>query len=286
VNRRGHEVAASRRALRLLRGAGFKLQLHWMPNLLGATPASDLADCAQLFTDPDFCPDELKLYPCHLVESAELLRHHERGEWRPYGDDVLLELVSECLALTPAWCRVSRVIRDFSADDILAGTHIANLREHAEARLREQGRPARDIRAREVRSASASAERSELRVHEYATSIGRELFLERVSEGDRILGFLRLALPHEAAPIEELGASAVIRELHVYGASQPLGRRDPRAAQHAGLGSELVQAAAELASERGYRSLAVISAIGTRAYYRRLGFRDGPLYQHRSLVAD
>jgi elongator complex protein 3 len=283
ANRRGHDVAASRRALRLLRGAGFKLQLHWMPNLLGATPASDLADYERIFADPDFRPDELKLYPCHLVESAELVRHHERGEWRPYGDGALLALVSECLAGTPPWCRVSRVIRDFSADDILAGTHIANLREHAEARLRSQGRPARDIRAREVRGTATSAARAEQRVHEYATSIGRELFLERVGEGDRLLGFLRLALPQQPAPIAELGASALIRELHVYGASQPLGRRDPRAAQHTGLGGELVETAARVASERGYRSLAVISAIGTRGYYRRLGFRDGPLYQHREL---
>ncbi len=283
ANRRGHGVAETRRALRLLRGAGFKLQIHWMPNLLGATPESDLEDYARLFEDPDFRPDELKLYPCHLVESAELVRHFECGEWRPYADAELLALVADCLERTPAWCRVSRVIRDFSSADIVAGTRTANLRELAERRLREAGRPARDIRAREIRGEpfdAASAAHSAL---EYATSIGRELFLQVTVGDERLLGFLRLSLPEAPAPLEELARNALIRELHVYGASQPLGRRAAGSAQHAGIGAQLVEKASRVARERGYETLSVISAIGTRAYYRSLGFQDGALYQHRAL---
>ncbi len=285
ANRRGHDVAATRRALRLAREAGFKLQIHWMPNLLGATPESDLEDYAQLFADPGFRPDELKLYPCALVASAELVRDYESGAWRPYADDELLALVAGCLERTPPWCRVSRVIRDFSSDDIVAGTRTANLREHAERWLRERGRPARDIRAREIRGGRADPARGTWSALEYETSVGRECFLQRTAGRDRLLGFARLSLPAAPAPLAELGSAAVLRELHVYGASLPLGTRSEGAAQHGGLGRALVEEAARLARERGYASLAVISAIGTRDYYRSQGFRDGALYQHRALGA-
>ncbi|MBW2542479.1 MAG: radical SAM protein [Deltaproteobacteria bacterium] len=131
ANRRGCDVAASRRALRLLRGAGFKLHVHWMPNLLGSSAVEDADDYARLFEDPDFRPDELKLYPCSLIESAELMGNYERGEWRPYGHDELVELLADCLERTPRYCRLTRVIRDFSSRDIVAGNRLTNLREVA-----------------------------------------------------------------------------------------------------------------------------------------------------------
>ncbi len=285
-NRRGHDVAATRRAFRLLRGAGFKIHAHWMPNLLGATPESDRADFARLFDDPELRPDELKIYPCLLVESAQLRDHHRRGEWRPYPDEVLAELLADCLERTPPWCRVTRVVRDFSAGDILAGTHRANLREVVERRLRESGRAARDIRSREVRDARIRPDSLSLSELRYASGSGEERFLQWTTPGARLAGFLRLALPREASSLDELGSSALIRELHVYGASLELGRRDAAGAQHRGLGRALVQRAADVAREAGYANLAVISAVGTRAYYRSLGFCDGPLYQHRSLQPD
>ena len=284
ANRRGHDVATTRRALRLLRGAGFKLHAHFMPNLLGATPESDAAGYAQLFSDPDFRPDELKLYPCLLIETAELARHHARGEWRPYDDAELVALLADCLERTPRYCRVTRVIRDFSSHDIAAGTKVANLREVAERSLAARGGRCEDIRAREIRGAAVEAAQAEEAELEYGTSIGRERFLETRTADDRLLGFLRLALPCGEPPLEELAGCAVIREVHVYGAAQALGRREAGAAQHAGLGRALVERAADAARAAGFERLAVISAVGTRAYYRRLGFEDGELYQVRSLL--
>ena len=283
-NRRGHDVAATRRALALLRRFGFKVQAHWMPNLAGSTPEKDLAGFAKLFDDAGFRPDELKLYPCVLLPSAELAAWYERGHWKPYDDATLETLVSECLATAPRWCRVTRVIRDFSAADIAAGSKAANLREVAERRLRAEGRPPQDVRAREIRA--VAFEPAELRVVEtsYATSIGRERFLEFVTPEDRLVGFLRLSLPDPGLPAEEipeeLWRAALIREVHVYGASLALGRRGPEA-QHRGLGSRLVARAGEIARAEGYARLAVISAVGTRTWYRGLGFRDGDLYQLR-----
>jgi len=287
ASRRGHDVAASRRAVHRLRGAGFKIHAHWMPNLPGSDPARDAADFERLFADAGFRPDELKLYPCLLVPSAELAALHARGAWSPYDDATLVELLAGCMARTPRWCRLTRVVRDFSAADVAAGTHTANLREVAERALAERGGRAVEIRSREIRARPAQRGALRLAVHGYATSVGVERFLEWVTPDDRVVGFLRLSLPGagHAPPLDELTGCAVIREVHVYGASAPLGDRPAGAAQHAGLGGALVEEAARLARDAGHARLAVISSVGTRAWYRRLGFRDGPLYQHRALRA-
>ncbi len=283
ANRRGHDLAATRRAFRWLRAAGFKIHAHWMPNLLGATPREDLADFRVLFEDPELRPDELKIYPCLLVESAELARHHASGAWRPYSDPELVELIAACLEQTPRWCRVTRVIRDFSAADVAAGTHRANLRELAERALAERGVVPREIRSREIRGEPFDPDALRLAETDYATSIGREVFLEQLTPQGRLAGFVRLSLPSGKAPLRELEGSALVRELHVYGAALGIGRRPRGEAQHRGLGRALLARGAELAREAGYRKLAVISAVGTRAYYRRQGFADGPLYQHLAL---
>jgi elongator complex protein 3 len=280
MNRRGHDVATTRRALALLRSAGFKIHAHWMPNLLAATPEGDVEDFDRLFDDVDFRPDELKIYPCSLVASAELMRHYESGEWRPYDEEELLRVLTAGMSRTPRYCRITRVIRDFSADDIVIGNKIANLREVAERALEAQGARCSDIRAREIRGESFRTEDLRLSEHEYTTSIGREIFLEYATPADRLVAFLRLSLPVEPGAEGELAGSAMIREVHVYGASLALGRRAGGRAQHTGLGRQLVERVRAIAAEAGYDDLAVISAVGTRAYYRGLGFRDGPLYQH------
>ena len=280
ANRRGHDVARAREATRLLRGAGFKLQGHWMPNLYGSSPDADRRDYARLFDDPDFRPDELKVYPCSLVESAELATRHASGEWLPYAEEDLVELLADCIEATPAYCRLTRIVRDISAQDIVAGSRKANLREVAEARLAARGGVAREIRAREIRGREFEAAEVELVELRYATSIGSERFLQMVAAEGRLLAFLRLALPGREAPLTELAGSALIRELHVYGALAPLGSRDRAAAQHRGFGRRLVGRAAEIAAETGFGDLAVISAVGTRGYYERLGFARGELYHH------
>ena len=283
ANRRGHDVAATRRAMALLRGAGFKIHAHWMPNLLGATPESDAVDFARIFDDPDFRPDELKLYPCSLVESAELMHAWRRGEWRPYEHAELLEVVTSALLRTPRWCRLTRVVRDISSDDIVTGNKRTNFRQIAERELARRGGRCLDIRAREIRSDRFELAELTLEDNVYESSTGREHFLEFVTDDDDLVAFLRLTLPAHASDVPELAGSALLREVHVYGASLGLGQRCDRRAQHRGLGARLVEEAARRAREAGHRDLAVISAVGTRAYYRRLGFADGELYQHRAL---
>jgi elongator complex protein 3 len=288
ANKRGHTVAATRRAVRLLRQAGFKIHAHWMPNLYGSSPKNDLDDYTRLFADPDFRPDELKLYPCSLIESAELMRYHRDGSWQPYSHDELLDLLAECFLRTPEYCRLTRVIRDIPSTDIVVGNKLTNFRQIVEQRLAERGQQSADIRAREVRLRQVSPDELTLDETGYASSAGEEIFLQFITPERAIAGFLRLALPNRALePLTpELADAAIVREVHVYGQSVAIGEAAPGRAQHAGLGTRLLERAAAIAVERGYARLAVISAVGTRDYYRKRGFVDGALYQHQALRAN
>jgi elongator complex protein 3 len=279
-NKRGHDVAATRRAMRLLRAAGFKIHAHWMPNLLGSTPDADVEDFRRIFADEDFRPDELKIYPCSLIESAELMRFYEQGAWRPYDHDELLHVLTHAIAETPRYCRLSRIVRDISSEDIVTGNRLSNFREVAERALAARGQRAQDIRSREIKHGAYDPDALVLQDTCYATSHGDEHFLELVTPDDRVVAFLRLSLPRARSFIAEIAASAVIRELHVYGAALALGAQHATRPQHRGFGARLIARAKALATSAGFEDLAVISAIGTRAYYRKHGFRDGELYQH------
>ncbi len=291
ANNRGHDTAATRRAVDLLRQAGFKLHAHWMPNLYGSDPAHDVVDFARMFEDPAYRPDELKIYPCSLIESAELMAYHADGRWHPYREEELLAVLSECLLTVPEYCRVTRMIRDIPGDDIVTGNKTTNFREVVEAALAQRGLASRDIRAREVRGRTVQA--SEVRLEEvvYETSIGEERFLQIVTANDEICGFCRLSLPCEPVFLDEIAGSAMLREVHVYGrvagfeAGATNTSEHTARTQHVGLGRRLVEAAATRAVAAGFEDLAVIAAVGTRDYYRGLGFRDGVLYQHRQLSA-
>jgi len=283
LNHRGHDVAATRRAMYLLRQAGFKTHAHWMPNLYGSSPAKDIEDFERIFADPDFRPDELKIYPCSLVETAELMAYYESGKWQPYSSADLLAVVSECMARTPEYCRLTRVVRDIPGTDIVEGSRVTNLREVADKELLARGIRCTEIRSREIRHRRVEPSQLHLKRLGYDTSLGREVFLQYVADSNRITAFLRLSLPDKEVAIPEICSSAMIREVHVYGLIASLGQRQDARSQHLGLGRALIDEAARIARGRGFQDLAVISAIGTREYYRNNGFTDGELYQHRSL---
>ncbi|MCY4538235.1 MAG: tRNA uridine(34) 5-carboxymethylaminomethyl modification radical SAM/GNAT enzyme Elp3 [Chloroflexi bacterium] len=286
MNKRGHDVAATRRAVKLLRKAGFKIHAHWMPNLYGSSPDADRADFEKMFDDVDFRPDELKIYPCSLIESAELMQRYQAGDWRPYGHEELLELLVDCFEMTPEYCRLTRVIRDIPGTDIVDGNKVTNFRQLVEGELARRGGKSNDIRAREIRRDPVTGDELRLDVSEYRCSIGGEIFLQYITSERKIAAFLRLSLPDagEAPLLEELSGCAMIREVHVYGLSLGFGTAVSGRAQHLGMGSRLIEKAADIAAERGYARLAVISAIGTRDYYRARGFLDCELYQIRDLA--
>jgi elongator complex protein 3 len=295
LNQRGHDVEAVRRAVRLLRAAGFKLHLHWMPNLLGATPESDRADFARLWSDPALQPDELKIYPCSIIEGTELYDLWRAGEFRPYTDEELVPLVADCKATVPRYCRINRVFRDIPADDIVAGSKRSNLRQLALAQLAAEGRRCNCIRCREVRGARVEWQDLRLVVEAYDTDATREEFLAYETAAGGLAGFLRLSFPllHHGEPqaretsevwevAPELRGAALIREVHVYGPALGIGADSVGEAQHLGLGRRLIAEAMRRTRAAKLERLAVISAIGTRRYYEAQGFEREGLY----MVAD
>jgi elongator complex protein 3 len=261
-----------------------------MPNLLGATPASDRADYERLWSDPALRPDELKIYPCSLVREAELVAWWERGEYTPYTDPELVALIADCMTRTPRYVRLNRVIRDIPAGHVVAGSTASNLRETVEQQLKATGRQCQCIRCREVRGEKVIGD-WRLAIDAYETAGGRELFLSGVTGDDRLLGFLRLSLPSAEvaarAGIAELGPeTAIIREVHVYGPVVRLGTNAQGEAQHLGLGTALIREAEQQARRAGYARLAVIAAIGTRGYYRKQGFVEGELYMGKAVIGN
>lgn len=286
LNARGHTVAETRAAVRLLRAAGFKLVLHWMPNLLGATLQSDREDFSRLWSDPELRPDEIKIYPCQLLANAELYDFWLRGEYQPYSTEDLIELIADIKPTIPTYCRVNRVIRDIPSTNVVEGNKRTSLRQDVHAELQRRGTRCRCIRCREIRGQAVEPDGLELQDSIYEAGGAEEHFLSLVTQDDRLAGFLRLSLPRAdsaAVGLVDLEGAALIREVHVYGQSLEFGANPTGAAQHAGLGMRLMQAAETRASRRSYRRMAVISALGTRGYYRRLGYRLGETYMLKDL---
>lgn len=288
ANHRGIGVDRMQQAFEFARIFGFKTHAHFMTNLLGATPESDAADYRRMVEHPAFKPDEVKLYPCALVDGTGLVAHWRDGSWRPYTEQELVNLLAEDVLVTPPFTRISRMIRDISAHDIMTGNKKVNLRQLVDLELAKRSEPVQEIRSREIAFGAAANDELSLSEIAYETTNTHEVFLQWVAPGNRIAGFLRLSMPNAdyidahvtALPID--AGEAMIREVHVYGRVAGL-HQGGENAQHRGLGRMLIERACDIARENGYTAINVISAIGTRGYYRKQGFTDNGLYQQRSL---
>lgn len=278
-NKRGHDVNTTINAVKLLRQAGFKIHAHWMPNLYGSNPEMDIKDYIKVFGDINFRPDEIKIYPCSLIASAELMQYYKKGLWKPYTHEELTDVLFEAYKLTPEYCRITRMIRDIGSQDIVVGNKKTNLRQTVEERINKEHSEIHEIRFREIRGNKVSADDLKLKITDYETSVSNEKFMEFVTDDNHIAGFLRLSLPKDSSNhfINELSDAAIIREIHIYGESLAIGEKAKT--QHLGLGKTLIQKAKEISKENGFKKLAVISSIGTREYYKKNGFEIDGLYQ-------
>lgn len=313
LNKRGHTVYETLRASALLRAAGFKIVLHWMPNLLGASLESDAADFARLWQPAGpysgYCPDEIKIYPCQLLENAELYQYWQRGEYQPYTEKELVGLIADIKPGIPRYCRVNRVIRDIPSTHVVAGNKRTSLRMDVFDEMARRRTHCECLRCREVRGQQVSQETLRLDELVYQAAYADEHFLSYVTPQDQVAGYLRLSLPYDGAAVRQiepesvpgedgkllklfsgmpvnlpdLEGAALIREVHVYGQSLPVGSDQVGAAQHIGLGTHLIQEAEKVAREHGFRRLAVIAAVGTRPYYRARRFEMGELYMVKSI---
>jgi elongator complex protein 3 len=288
--RRGHGVEAVVSATRLLKEHGFKVHYHWMPGLPGATPEKDLALSKQLFDDPRFRPDGLKIYPTMVVAGTELERWLHSGGYQPYDNETMTNLVAEIKSIVPKYIRISRVLRDIPPKFIVGGLK-DSLRDVVRERMKQAGTECRCIRCREYgHRLLTGAEIGEPRLvrMDYEASGGKEVFLSFEDEWETLFGLLRLRI--QSKPIAQLGLApngnlAIIRELHVYGPEVPLKQQSPQAVQHRGFGRALLIAAEKIAREESQAGqMVVLSGVGAKEYYRAdFGYRPLGEYMVKSL---
>jgi len=274
--RRGHTVANTIRATKLLKNTGFKVCYHMMPNLPGANPQSDVKMFKTLFKNAKYQPDMLKIYPCAVIKSAPLYQDWLRGEYKPYSDPVLTELIIKIKISLPEYVRINRLIRDIPANKIEAGTKKSNLRQEIKKIMERRGLKCHCIRCREIKQRKPQSD-LQLKMSRYRASGGWEYFLQYTDSNDQLYGILRLRFPsrHDRAktPFPELKNVAIIRELHIYGKALPIGKSDSDSPQHSRLGRKLLAEAERITKEAKIPTLAVISGVGAREYYRQRGYQ-------------
>uniref|UniRef100_A0A8C1JY46 Elongator complex protein 3 n=1 Tax=Cyprinus carpio TaxID=7962 RepID=A0A8C1JY46_CYPCA len=281
---RGHTVRAVCESFHLSKDAGFKVVAHMMPDLPNVGMERDVEQFIEFFENPAFRPDGLKLYPTLVIRGTGLYEVWKTGRYKSYSPSALVDLVARILALVPPWTRVYRVQRDIPMPLVSSGVEHGNLRELALARMKDMGTECRDVRTREVGIQEIHHKvrpyQVELIRRDYVANGGWETFLSYEDpEQDILIGLLRLrrCSPQSFRP-ELKGGVSIVRELHVYGSVVPVSSRDPSKFQHQGFGMMLMEEAERIArDEHGSSKLAVISGVGTRNYYRKMGYElEGP----------
>jgi elongator complex protein 3 len=285
LNKRGHTAEETLDAVALLRAGGFKVVLHWMPNLLGATPESDREDFTRLWAAGGYSPDELKIYPTQLLEDTELFTVWQQGNYEPYSEETLLNLIADIKPSVPRYCRINRIIRDIPSTYVVEGNKNTSLRQDIHLEMAKRDTQCECIRCREVRKKKVTSESVAFHDLVYHPAHAEEHFLSFDTPDDHLAGFLRLSLPEDTSVtgMDDLAGAAIIREVHVYGQSLEVGEERSGIAQHSGLGTRLIGEAERIAKGKGFKRLAVIAAVGTRAYYAGRGFELGEHYMVKDL---
>lgn len=295
--KRGHTVQQFRDAMLLLRYAGFKVDLHFMPDLPGSNAKHDVEMYKLIFSDPGLKPDMVKIYPNTVIKTAELYQWFLDGRFTPYSDKELFSALIEMKKATPRYCRISRLIRDIPATEIEGGNIVTNLREMLEAFMKKEGTKCVCLRCREIsrqKDTISLEEEPVLFVDQYDTTGGKEYFLSfEDKKRIAVYGFLRLRIPFSSGEkkitnlyeyMKELQGCAFIRELHVYGTLVEIGKHNTAASQHKGLGKKLVLAAENIIREHNFTKSAIISGVGVRDYYRKLGYKKSGTYMVKTIA--
>ena len=289
---RTHSVADVIESTRLLKDSGLKIVYHLMPGMPGSDFNSDLNAFKKIFSDPNYKPDMIKLYPCLVIEKTKTHQWYKEGSYKPYSTEEATNLIAEVKKILPPWVRIMRVQRDIPAQLIVDGVKKSNLRQLAQQKLAEQGDRCRCIRCREVghrfmvEGIKPNLDKVKVLTTKYEASEGMEVFISAEDqENDVLIGYLRLRIPSDKAfrPEINISPSAIVRELHVYGPLVPVGKRFSSAWQHKGYGAILLAEAERICRvDYDRKKLLVISALGTKLYYMRFGYQhDGPYVSKR-----
>lgn len=274
LNKRWHGNAESIRATKLLKDAWFKVVAHMMPNLLGSTPELDRKSLKEVFDNPDFRPDELKIYPMVVTDKSELTEIWKNWGFKAYDDETLIDLTADLEAMVPEYIRINRTYRDIPASEILEWSKTANLRQIVENKLAASWIKLLDIRHREIKDKGNNPENAVLHDFPYEASDWFEHFLTFEDPKDRtIFSLLRLRLPEKNSEIlevlPELEGCALIREIHTFWDQLSIWEKWTTFGQHLGFWKRLIARAEEIAKENGYKKMAVIAWVWVRAYYEK-----------------
>lgn len=279
LNLRGHGVKETILATKLLKDAGFKVLYQMMPNLPGSNLKKDEKMFGELFSNPNFQPDLLKIYPCALLKEAPLYKWWKAGKYKPYTESQLINLVKKIKKKIPYYVRIQRITRDIPSQRILVGAaKISNLRQIIAREMEREGWQCRCIRCREVREKYEPKEKLYLYRQDYDASGGREIFLSFENKNrTKLYSLLRLRITSQN--------KATVREIHTYGQLYPLrGRVALISPQHKGLGKKLIKEAEKIAKkEFGLNKIAVISGVGVRNYWKKLGYKLKDTYMIKNL---
>ena len=273
---RGHDSADSKKSIQILRDLGFKINFHYMPGLPLTDYERDMKGMKQLFTDPGYKPDMIKLYPCMVAEGTALYYQYKKGEFEPISTETAAKMVSEFYTFVPEYCRIQRVQRDVPTKYWEAGVDRTNLRQHADQNYVTEKNQCRDIRSREPKGREVDWDNIKIKVNEFEASNGKEFFISAEDvTNDILVGFCRLRFPSEFLREEITSDSALIRELHVYGTATAIGKEGM--VQHRGWGKKLMDKAEKIAKDNDKNKMVVISGVGVRGYYYKIGYNlEGP----------
>jgi elongator complex protein 3 len=291
---RGHDVEDVIESFKVARDAGYKIVAHMMPGLPNSSPEKDIHDFKRLFEDQCFRPDMLKIYPTLVLRHTGLYKLYQTGRYKPYSDNDLMDVLIALKKMVPEWTRIMRVQREIEPKDIVAGPKCGNLRQRVLMKLHELGLKCKCIRCREIGITKRHISEDEVFMNriDYFASNGHEVFLAFESlDRSTILGFLRLrktANPHrEELREKNCKTGAIVRELHVYGQMLNVGNKgNEKTFQHKGYGMQLMHEAERIAKEEfGVDKLSVISAVGTKQYYKKLGYSANGAYVSKVLTS-
>ena len=290
---RTHTVQDVIEATRIMKDAGLKVVYHLMPGMPDSNQEKDLEAFKKIFTNPNFKPDMIKIYPCLVLKDTKAYEWYCEGTYKPYTTEEAANFIVEIKKIIPPWIRIMRVQRDIPAQLIVAGVNRSNLRQLAQQKLKEQGIRCRCIRCREVGHRMAvdnvkpDPEKVKILTTRYAASEGEEIFISAEDpEKDVLIGYLRLRIPSEKAHRQEIRAKpcSIVRELHVYGPLVPVGKHIAKAWQHKGYGGILLAEAERISKEDyNFKKILVISALGTKEYYMRFGYQHDGVYMSKML---
>ena len=273
-NKRGHLIETTIKATKLLKNAGFKINYHIMLNLPGSSLKKDYQMFKTLFSSPDFKPDLLKIYPCAVLKTAELYQDWQKGKYHPYSLKELTDLIVQIKKIIPYYVRIQRVIRDIPSQYIEAGVKVSNLRQLID---QKEDKACNCIRCREIKGNYQPEKKIKIFRQDYKASDGQEVFLSFEDlKRKNLYALLRLRLPEKAEKVlPVLKEAALIREVHTYGRLMPLAQKNKVYAQHQGLGKKLMQEAEAIVQKEfpELKQIAVISGVGVRGYYQKLGYR-------------